>query len=86
MTRRKLPIGIQAFRENETREAGRCIDGNVLEQARNVLGTSSIREAVHCALPGVVRGAARRREIEALVTMDGLDLADRKIMKNAWRS
>ena len=45
-----------------------------------------IREAVHCALPGVVRGAARHREIEALVTMDGLDLADRKIMKNAWRS
>ena len=84
MTRCKLPIGIQAFRE--TREAGCYIDDNLLEQARNLLGTSSIREAVHSALPEVVQAAARHREIEALVTMDGLDLADWEIMKNAWRS
>ena len=84
MTRCKLPIGIQAFRE--TREAGRYIDDNLIEQARNLSGASSIREAVHCAVPEVVQTAARHREIEALVTMDGLDLADREVMKNAWRS
>jgi Arc/MetJ family transcription regulator len=84
MTRRKLPIGTQAFRE--TWKARRYIDDYLLEQARNLLGTSSVREAVHCALPEVVQDAARHREIEALVTMDGLDLADREIMKNAWRS
>ena len=32
-----------------------------------------------------VRAAARRREIEALANMEGLDLADENIMKNAWR-
>ena len=84
MTGRKLPIGTQAFRE--TREAGRYIDDNLLERARNLLGTSSTTEAVYRALPEVVQAAARHREIEALVTMDGLDLADREIMKNAWRS
>ena len=84
MTGRKLPIGTQAFRE--MREAGRYIDDNLLEQERSLPGASSIREAVHCALPEAVQAAARHREIEALVTMDGLDLADREIMKNAWRS
>ena len=62
------------------------IDDNLLEQTRNVLGTSSIRETIHRALLEVVRAAARRQEVEALVTMDGLDLADTEIMKNAWRS
>ena len=62
------------------------IDNDLLEQTRNLLGASSIRETVHCALPEVVRAAARRQEVEALVTMDGLDLADREIMKNAWHS
>lgn len=62
------------------------IDNDLLEQTRNLLGTSSIRETIHCALLKVVRAEARRQEVEALVTMDGLDLADREIMKNAWRS
>lgn len=62
------------------------IDNNLLEQARNLLETSLSRETIHCALREVVRAAARRQEVEALATMDGLDLADRKIMKNAWRS
>ena len=62
------------------------IDNDLLEQARNLLGPSSIREAIHCALLEVVRAAARRQEVEALVTMDGLDLADGEIMKNAWPS
>lgn len=53
---------------------------------RNLLGTSSIKETIHCALHEVVQAAARRQEVEALVKMDGLDLADNVIMKNAWRS
>jgi len=62
------------------------IDNDLLEQARNLLGTSSIKDTVHCALSEVVRAEARRQEVEALATMDGLDLADRKIMESAWRS
>ena len=62
------------------------IDDDLLQQARILLGTSSIKETIHCALREVVRAAARRQEVEALVTMEGLDLADEEIMKNAWRS
>ena len=62
------------------------IDSDLLEQARSLLGTSSIKETVHGALLEIVRAEARRQEVAALVAMDGLDLADREIMKNAWRS
>ena len=62
------------------------IDGDLLEQARSLLGTSSIKETIHCALREIVRAEARRQEVAALVAMDGLDLADREIMKNAWRT
>ncbi len=62
------------------------IDNDLLDQARDLLGTSSIRKTIHCALREVVHAEARRQEVAALVTMDGLDLADREIMKNAWRS
>ena len=62
------------------------IDSDLLEQARSLLGTSSIKETIHCALREIVRAEARRQEVAALVAMDGLDLADREIMKNAWRS
>ena len=61
------------------------IDNLLLEQARSLLGTSSIKETIHCALRKVVRAEARREEVAALVR-DGLDLADSDVMKNAWRS
>ena len=62
------------------------IDNLLLEQARSLLGTSSIKETIHCALREVVRAEARRQEVEALVQMDGLDLADNEVMKSAWHS
>ena len=52
----------------------------------DVLGTSSIKETIDSALREVVRAEARRREIRALAVMDGLDLADEKVMTKAWRS
>ena len=62
------------------------VDNDPLERVRSLPGTSSIKETIHCALREVVRTEARRREVAALVAMDGLDLADREIMKSAWRS
>ena len=62
------------------------IDKDLLEQAYNLLGASSIRVTIHCALREVVRAEARRQEIAALAAMDEFDLADREVMKNAWRS
>ena len=62
------------------------VDARLLDQARDVLGTSSIKETIDGALREVLRAEARRREIRALAVMDGLDLADEKVMVRAWRS
>lgn len=62
------------------------IDDRLIDQVRDVLGTSSIKETIDGALREVMRGEARRREIEALSAMDGLDLADEQVMAKAWRS
>lgn len=62
------------------------VDDRLLEQVRDVLGTSSIKETIDSALREVMRAEARRRELRALAAMDGLDLADEKVMAGAWRS
>lgn len=62
------------------------IDEALLEEARSLLGASSTQETIDQALREVVRGAARRREIRALADMEGLDLADVRVMAGAWRS
>ena len=62
------------------------VDERLLEQVRDVLGASSMKETIDSALREVLRGEARRQEIRALAAMDGLDLADEKVMAKAWRS
>ncbi len=62
------------------------VDDRLLEEVRDVLGTSSIKETIDRALREVMRAEARRREIRALAVMDGLDLADEQVMAKAWRS
>ncbi len=62
------------------------IDDRLIEQARILLGTSSIKETINGALREVIRREARREEVRALAEMDGLDLSDDKIMAGAWRA
>lgn len=62
------------------------IDERLIEQAKVLLGTVSIKETIDSALREVVRMNARRQEIRALTEMDWLDLADVKVMAKAWRS
>ena len=63
------------------------IDEALIEEARSLLGTSSIKETIDRALrEGGARRRARRREIRALADMEGLDLADARVMAGAWRS
>ncbi|MCY3599638.1 MAG: type II toxin-antitoxin system VapB family antitoxin [Gemmatimonadetes bacterium] len=62
------------------------IDDGLIEQVRALLGTSSIKETIDSALREVLRREARRQEIEALATMDGLELSNEKVMAGAWRS
>ncbi|MQA89155.1 MAG: hypothetical protein GEU90_02795 [Gemmatimonas sp.] len=61
------------------------IDGGLLEEVRRVLGTRTLRETVEQAFLAVLRERARREEIEALSSMDGMDLDDPEVMASAWR-
>ena len=62
------------------------IDEELLEAARRILDTTTVKDTVEEAFREVARVEARRREVESLTRMDGLDLADPKIMAGAWRS
>ena len=62
------------------------IDERLIEQAKGLLGTASIKETINGALREVVRRDAQRQEIRALTEMDGLDLSDAEVMAKAWRS
>ena len=61
------------------------IDDDLIARVRVLLGTSTIKETIDTALREVERHEARRREIKALIGMDGLDLADERVMSVTWR-
>lgn len=62
-----------------------AIDDELVARVRILLGTSSIRETIDSALREVERREARRREIRALIDMDGIDLSDPAVMSKSWR-
>ncbi len=62
-----------------------AIDDEKLEAVRDALGTSGITETVDRALHEVLAAEARRREVERLTTMHGIDLDDPEVMARAWR-
>ena len=61
------------------------IDTKLLERAKKLLGTATVRETIHIALLEVLRNRARYDEVAALSAMKGLDLADDEVMSGAWR-
>ena len=67
------------------RKTSVVIDDELVARVRVLLGTSSIRETIDRALRDVERHEARRREVRALIEMDGLDLRDPAAMSKAWR-
>ncbi|CAN5345501.1 hypothetical protein BH24GEM3_BH24GEM3_07600 [soil metagenome] len=69
-----------------TRKTSVEIDEELLEDARRILGTTTLRETVEEAFLRVLQEQARREEVEALRTMRGMDLADPAVMAAAWRT
>ena len=61
------------------------VDHGLIEQVQLLLGTASIKDTIDAALREVVRREARRQEIAALSSMEGLDLANETVMAKAWR-
>ena len=60
-------------------------DEALFEQARQVLGTRGLKSTVQRAFEEVLAAHARRRAIQQLQEMDGLDLDRPEIMADAWR-
>ena len=63
-----------------------AIDTELLDRAKELLGTTTVRETIHLALLEVLKNRARHDEVAALAAMEGLDLADAEVMSGAWRS
>ncbi len=61
------------------------LDDAKLRRARRVLGTKGIRDTIDRALDEVLAVDARRRLVEKLRTMKGLDLDNAEVMAGAWR-
>lgn len=69
-----------------TRKTSVEIDEDLLEAAKRILETTTVRDTVEEAFREVARVEARRREVQTLTRMDDLDLADPEVMAGAWRS
>lgn len=61
------------------------IDQTKFANAREILGTATLRETVDRSFDEVIARAARERSIRQLQRMAGLDLDKPKVMRGAWR-
>jgi len=61
------------------------LDEDLFERAQTVLGTKGLKATVTRAFEEILALDARRRAIQQLQTMDGLDLDRAEVMDGAWR-
>ena len=61
------------------------IDDDLLEEVRSLTGASTMKEAVNGALQHVVDFDLRLKHVRRLLTLEGTDLADEQLMRDAWR-
>ena len=61
------------------------LDDDLLEEATEILGTSTMKETVNEAMSEVRRAELRRQLVLQLSTMEGLDLDNDEVMARAWR-
>ena len=67
------------------RKTSVAVDEELLEEVKQELHTTTLRETVERAFLEILRQRARRAEILALTGMEGLDLAKQDVMAGAWR-
>ena len=61
------------------------IDERKLTEVKRLLGTQTLRETVDRSFDEVLARDARRRDIDRLQRMEGLDLDKPEVMERAWR-
>jgi len=60
-------------------------DDDLFEKTKDILGTRGLKATVQRAFEEVLAFHARRRAIQQLQEMDGLDLDRPDVMAEAWR-
>jgi hypothetical protein len=68
-----------------TRKTSVVLDEKLLAAAQAALETTTIKDTIERAFLEVLRARARKEEVEALSTLEGMDLADAELMGKAWR-
>jgi uncharacterized protein (DUF362 family) len=61
------------------------LDQQKLTKARRLLRTKGIKDTIEAALDEVIAYETRRRAVEQMRHMEGLDLDDPKVMAKAWQ-
>jgi Arc/MetJ family transcription regulator len=67
------------------RKTSLMIDDETIARVGDALGTSGIKETIDAALEEVLASRMAARHFERLHTMEGLDLDDPDVMREAWR-
>jgi len=62
-----------------------AIDDQLAAQAGRALGTTTLTDTVREAMRLAVATSARRKFVERLSAMRGMDLDDAAVMNQAWR-
>ena len=62
------------------------IDDELLAKAKQFLDAATIKETVNRALDASVRLELRKRFLDRLARMEGLDLDKPEVMRRAWRA
>ena len=61
------------------------IDDELLEQARLIIGASTMKDTVNAALRNAVDSELRLRHARRIADRRGTDIADDEVMSGAWR-
>lgn len=61
------------------------LDQKKLSKVRRLLGTTGIKDTVERAFDEILAMDLRKRAVERLIKMDGLELGDPTITASAWR-
>lgn len=61
------------------------LDQKKLSKVRRLLGTTGIKDTVERAFDEILAMELRKRAVERLIKMDGLELGDSTITASAWR-
>ena len=69
-----------------SRKTSVVIDEELLAAAEAVLDTKTVKDTIERAFLEVVRVRAREEEVEALSSLQGMDLDSDEVMAGAWRN